>query len=79
MICTDFPPESEMTKTDFDRQKPEDFKDGPFIESQPLCGGGYRDVMYMPDLRAYGWLKDGRYVWAWVRGSMVKRNEKEPA
>ena len=75
----DFPTHREVAKGVFDDlHKHNLITEGPFIESQPVCGGGYKDVVYQPDKRAYGETTFGP-VWAWVRGSKVKREEKTDA
>lgn len=65
----------EITKTELDRlAKAGEFRDRfpQYIET--VCCGGY-DVAYTEDRRAGGYLKDGRQVWAWVRGKNVKKEQ----
>lgn len=71
-LQSEFDAGDELSKPHFDRLCPEDFKEGPFVESQGRCGGNYKEVLYIPNRRAWGWLKDGRMVWAWVRGEKAR-------
>lgn len=48
-----------------------DFSDGPFLSS---FGDGYGQP-YNPNRQAGGTLKDGRIVWAWVKGPKSEVSE----
>ena len=72
-----FDAETEITKAELDALAlAEKFSDGPYVETQAVCGGGYRDVVYAPYKRAYGTLGLGtaaRFVWAWLSGPNMKK------
>lgn len=66
----DTPNASELAKLDFDAHvRMALFAVGPYLDT---FGDGYGEP-YRPNRRAGGTLKDGRVVWAWVRGEKVKK------
>lgn len=59
----------QLSKAEFDRLCDDDqFQLGPYLNS---FGDGYGEP-YNPNREAGGILKDGRVVWAWVRGPKAK-------
>lgn len=61
----------ELSKAELDKLLDAgEFVDGPFLST---FGNGYGEP-YNPNRQAGGTLKDGRIVWAWVRGPKSKRS-----
>lgn len=66
----DDPKAEEVSKGELDRMVDSDqFETGPYLNT---FGDGYGEP-YNPNRQAGGTLKDGRVVWAWVKGQKVRQ------
>lgn len=74
LLMEDYDPACEVSLPEFDILcDTEEWSFGPRIETGDAAG--YRDVLYMPNKRADGILKNGRYVWCWATGTKVKTDK----